>query len=78
MSGILVCATNQARFFISKNPEQALNFELFSGKALIFKVSLQNGILFWQSGLERQKFQLLSRKDDRSNPNFLSKSMPVF
>ena len=31
MPSILVCATNQARFFISKNPEQALNFELFSG-----------------------------------------------
>ena len=31
MSGIPVCATNQGRFFNSKNPEQAPDFELFSG-----------------------------------------------
>ena len=28
MSGIGVCATDQGRFFTSKNPEQVLNFEV--------------------------------------------------
>ena len=28
MSGIRVCATDQGRFFTSKNPEQAPNFEV--------------------------------------------------
>ena len=41
-----VCATNQGRFFTSKNPEQTPNFELFLEQALIFKVLYQNRILF--------------------------------
>ena len=30
MLGIRVCATDQGRFFTSKDPEQAPNFEIFS------------------------------------------------
>ena len=47
MSGICVCATNQGRFFTSKNPEQASNFlSLTPEQALLFDVLLQNRILF--------------------------------
>ena len=54
MSGIRVCATDQGRFFTSKNPEQAPNFWSFTPEqALLFEVLLQNRILFWQSGLQR-------------------------
>ena len=53
MSGIQVCATDQGRFFTSKNPEQAPNFGIFTPEqALPFEVLLQNKILFWQSGVQ--------------------------
>ena len=64
MSGIQACATYQGRFFTSRNPEQAPNFEVFSPEqALIFKDLQQNTIfssIFSQSGLGGQKRQLLS------------------
>ena len=63
MSGIWVCATDRGRFFTSKNPEQAP----------IFEVLLQNRILFWQSGLKRQKCQLLSWKMTGPIPLFFQK-----
>ena len=46
MSDVRVCATDQGRFFTSKNPEQALMFKEQPG---------QPG----QPGLKRQKCQLL-------------------
>ena len=59
--------------FTSRNPEQAPNFQVFSRTALIFKVLLQNRILFVKSGLERQKNPVAFLKNDKSGPNFLSK-----
>ena len=51
-----------------QNRPRILNF--FQEEALIFKVLLWNRIYFRQSGLKRE--------NDRPNPNFLLKSMPVF
>ena len=53
ISGIRVCATDQGRFFTSKNSELAPNFWIFTPEqALLFEVLLQNRILFWQSGVQ--------------------------
>ena len=46
MSGTRVCATDQGRFFTSKNPEQAPNFE----------VLLQNRPYFWRFTPEQDPF----------------------
>ena len=59
-------------FFTFKNPEQAPNFELFPEQALIFKVLLQNKILF-DSLVSNPKNPGCFPQNDRSNPNFLFK-----
>ena len=47
MSGIRVCATNQGRFFTSKNPEQAPNFEvLLQNRPYFLKVYSRTGSFF--------------------------------
>ena len=67
MSGIRVCATDQGRFFISKNPEQAPNFEgLLQNRPDILKFYSRMGSLLtsWSQmpWLKFQKSQLLSSK----------------
>ena len=47
MSGIWVCATDQGRFFTSKNPEQAPNFEvLLQNRPYLLKVYSRTGSFF--------------------------------
>ena len=47
MSGIRVCATNQGRFFTSKNPEQAPNFEvLLQNRPYFLKVYSRTGSFY--------------------------------
>ena len=47
MSGIRVCATDQGRFFTSKNPEQAPNFEvLLQNRPYLLKVYSRTGSFF--------------------------------
>ena len=47
MSGIRVCATDQGRFFTSKNPEQAPNFEvLLQNRPYFLKVYSTTGPTF--------------------------------
>ena len=47
MSGIWVCATGQGRFFTSKNPEQAPNFEvLLQNKPYLLEFYSRTGSFF--------------------------------
>ena len=47
MSGIGVCATDQGRFFTSKNPEQAPNFEvLLQNRPYLLKFCSRTGFFF--------------------------------
>ena len=47
MSGIWVCATDQGRFFTSKNPEQAPNFEvLLQSRPYVLKFYSRTGSFF--------------------------------
>ena len=67
MSGIRVCVTDQDRFFTSKNPEQAPNFEiLLQNRPYFLKFYSRTGffLTIWpqMSQLKRQKSQLLSSK----------------
>ena len=69
MLGIQVCATDQGRFFTSKNPEQAPIFEVLLQNTswfLTFYSRTGSFLTIWVSNV----------KNDRSNPNFLSKNMP--
>ena len=62
-------------FFTSKNPEQALNLEVFlQNKPWFFKVYSRTRSVFWESGLEveHQKCQLPSWKVKSPVPNFLA------
>ena len=78
MSGIRVCATDQSRFFTSKNPEQAPNFKiLLQNRPCFLKFYSRTGSFFLQSGLKCPGSQVKNPScfplGDRSNPNFLFK-----
>ena len=64
MSGIRVCATDQDRFFTSKNPEQAPNFEVLL--AYFLKFYSRTGSFFdnlvSNALAQSQKSRLLSSK----------------
>ena len=73
MSGIWVCATDQGRFFTSKNPEQAPNFELFSETGpnfLSFTPEQDPFLTIWS---QTSKMPVAFLKNDRSSPSFLLK-----
>ena len=72
MSGIWVCTTDQGRIFTSKNPEQAPNVGPSPEQALIFKVSLQNRIVFWTIWSQTPRIPVTFLENDQSNPSFLS------
>ena len=67
-----VCATDLGRFFISKNPEQALNLNFFPEQALISKFYSRIGS-FLTICSQTLKMPVAFLKNDRSNPNFLFK-----
>ena len=75
MSSIRVGGTNQGRFFTSKNPEHAQNFERFSGTGPDFQSFTSQQDPFLITWSQSSKMAVAFLKNDRSNPNFLKRSV---
>ena len=78
-SGISVCATDQGRFFTSKNYRTGPDIgTFFQNTPWFLKYYSRSGSFFWQSGLKQQKWQLFFWKMTSPIPIFFLKSMCVF
>ena len=83
MSSIRVCATDQGRFFTSKNPEQAPNFEiLLQNRPYFLKFYCRTGSFFdnlvSNAPAQMSKIPVAFLKVTGPIPIFFLKSMPIF
>ena len=82
MSGVRVCATDQGRFFTSKNPEQALLFEVLLQNRLYFlkfySRTYFSDNLVSNALSQTSKIPVAFLKVIGPIPTFFLKSMPIF